>query len=1111
MVLRLLLCGAIVLAAQEITGSVTGIVMDPSGAAVPHAKVTIRDSERDQGVRTVTTDTAGKYAVLLPLGMYAVSVEAEGFRTETRTGIATRGGDDLKVDVTLAVAGRTDLVTVHETAAGVGAGQPATAIEVDGAEMREVPLGTRNYAQLAALMPGVTGDDTEEFYIGVSNPSGSPAVVSFSVNGQRSTSGSWTVDGADNADRGGNQSLVNYPSVDAIRQFSISRSPYSADMGRAGAQMNVATQGGASRYHGLLYEYVRNDALSANNWMNNANRVNVVDGTARVPQQRYNDFGFTLSGPVDVPWKKRERNRTFFLYSQEHRRLVNYRTFAPVVPDTQQLHGIFAKPVCVTFSGSTCTKTATTIANIDPVAAAYIKDIWSKLPLSATSNTIYAPERLTYGHDQEMVRIDHRVSERISTWGRMVYDSIPTVEPGGLFTGSTIPDGATTNTNAPGFGVSWHAVETLRPTMLNDMGVNFSRGTVDSTPAGLTSKDSATDIHVNLPYASTLGVVPAIALTGGTTLTGYGPYHSYSRNYNLFDDLTRVKARHTLRVGMTANRYQRKENAAGNNAGTLSFTTTGVPSGTDSFSQSWANFLLGNVAALTQNSKDLTPNLWAWQYEAYVQDDFRVAPRLTLSLGARWSHFGQPTDAYGELDNFDPWVWTQANAARINPATGLMVAGTGQSGNGIIVAGKTSPFGTRVTNTNGEDLAPRLGLAWDPWGRGHTVLRSGWGVYYDATLLGKYEQNIFTDPPFAQSISISNTTLANPSGGTVNVSLSPAMLHATAIPNRTPYTQHWSFDVQHEVSETMTVSVGYFGSKSTHLPGLVDINEAPPGWALAAGLKTGTGTIFTSTDAARINAVRPYLGYSAIDAVEDAFDSNYHSLQATLRKRLNNGGILSAAYTWSRNMTDSVSDGYSPPQNSYNWHEGEYGPAMLDRTQVLSVSYTYPLPFFRQTRGVAGLLLKGWEISGVTAYGTGLPYAVATSNVDPAGLGLIGVSVATDRPDQVCDANANAPHLVSGWFNTKCFAAVPSGVVRPGDAGRATIRGPGYGKWDATLAKNVRLSERFRLQVRCEGYNVPNHPSPAGFGSTNITSSQFGVITSFREARSLQLAGRVTF
>jgi hypothetical protein len=443
--------------------------------------------------------------------------------------------------------------------------------------------------------------------------------------------------------------------------------------------------------------------------------------------------------------------------------------------------------------------------------------------------------------------------------------------------------------------------------------------------------------------------------------------------------------------------------------------------------------------------------------------------------------------------------------------------------NGIIVGGKGSPFGAHVGNETYKNFAPRIGLAWDPFGTGKTSVRAGYGIYYDSGLYGTYEQNTFANPPYVSSISFSNGSFSNIGSGTQNVSASPLVLHATQISANIPYVQQFSLNVQQSFGKDMVLEVGYFGSKGTHLLGIVDVNEARPGVALAAGLHTVTAsnpTIFTTADDPRINAVRPYLGFNAINTLLTAFDSNYSSLQTQFRKTFRGAGQFNVSYTWSKNLTDNGSDRSNAPQNSYNWHDGEYGPYNGDRKHVLTLNYVYTLPVFKNSRSLLGLAFGGWQVSGLATFYSGAPFTVTTSSLDPGGLGLLGSSVASSRPDMICDPNANAPHAFSGvpstanlYFNTACFAAVPQYANRPGNAGRGVVRGPGFSNLDASLMKNFNiLSEgKAKLQVRLETFNTLNLVEPNGYASTNITVSSFGEISSFRAPRRVQLGAKINF
>ncbi len=1112
---------ALPLAAQDISGTIEGSVLDPSGAFVSGAKVTITNLDRNQVVRTVTTDASGAYAApFSPVGRYSVKVEATGFKSATRSDIVLNVNDDLKINIALEVGSVSESVNVTEASGGVELATAANTSTIEGTQVRELMLSTRNYEQLVSLAPGVTANSTDELYIGNSAPAGTAATIPYSVNGNRNSANNWTVDGADNVDRGSNLTLMTFPSVDSIDEFKVSRSLYTADTGRAGgAQISVVTRSGTTVFHGSLYEFVRNDAFNANNFINNANRVDVVNGKAQVPALRWNDFGGTIGGPVYIPGHyNKDKNRTFFFFSEEARRIITYTTFQPTIPTTGMVAGTFPTQVCIVYTTS-CQQTATQIAPslINPVSAEYVKDIYGKVALDPNSTTAgFFPQRNLFDSRQEIVRIDHRFTGRFNVWGKFENDNIPTTEPGGLFTGSNIPNGAITSTNSPGQAYVIHALATIRPDLINDAGFTYSHSAIDSDPQGLTAKVNSPDINVPEPFVNTQGVVPTVIFnssTTGSSIVGFGPYHEANRNYTGFDNATWIHGPHTIRAGVSVNRYQKKENAA-SGQGSFTFSSTGAPPGTTAFNQSFANFLLGNVSTFTQPSMDITPDLHAWQTEAWLQDDYRVTPQFTVYAGVRWSFFGQPEDSHGLLTNFSPAAFSAASAPKIDPATGNIVAGsvTLPYTNGIIIGDKTSPFGSKIAPDQYTNFAPRFGLAWDPFGTGKTSIRGGYGIYYDSSLFGIYEQSIFQNPPFVQSVTLSNAPFDNISAGTPPGTLSTVFARATQLPNLTPYVQQWSFGIQRDVYKGAILDVTYAGSKGTHLIGIVDINQAFPGVALAAGLHAADGkTVFTTADDPRINAVRPFTGYNAINAIESGFDSNYNALQVSLRKSLAAAGLFQLSYTWSKNLTDNASDRSNAPQNSYNWREGEYGPATLDRTQVLTINYVYTLPFFTRPANLAGHLLGGWELSGILSFYTGSPFTVTTSSVDPAGLGLLGNSAASARPDEVCDPAAGFTRSYSEWFNTACFQPVPQGQVRPGNAPRGAVRGPGYGNLDAALMKNFSIRERVKVQIRGEGFNLTNHTNPNGFGSTNNTSTLFGQITTFRAPRRLQLGAKLTF
>src|SRR5438128_9261631 len=405
--------------AQEVTGNITGAVVDASGAAIPNAKVTVTATAQGIVLRTLQTNDAGLYAAtLLPVGTYSVTVEAPGFKKVRRDGIELSANAKYTADFQLEVGDVTQEVTVVAAEVQVELQTAQISGLISGTQVRELALNNRHFAQLVALQPGVSSNLSDQIYLGTTNPSGGNNIVGVAVNGARQSENNWTVDGADNVDRGTNITIQQYPSIDAIEEIKLVRSPYSAEFGRAGGgQISVVTKSGTSDVHGSVYEFVRNDKLNANNFFNNLN------GNPR-PPLRYNDFGYTVGGPLYIPHAYDGRNKTFFFFSEEFRRVINYNAANAQIPTVDERQGIFANPVCTALSAdfSTCTDTGTRITNISPLAQAYVKDIFSKLPAPANGNNIFVPLRGVFNARQEIARIDHNVGSKLSLSGRFLHD-----------------------------------------------------------------------------------------------------------------------------------------------------------------------------------------------------------------------------------------------------------------------------------------------------------------------------------------------------------------------------------------------------------------------------------------------------------------------------------------------------------------------------------------------------------------------------------------------------------------------------------------------------------------------------------------------------------------
>jgi hypothetical protein len=1058
--------------AQETTGTITGTTSDQTGAVLPGVTVTLTNT--GTGLRrTLVTNDAGSYtAGALPIGAYEVTFELSGFQTVTARGITLHVNDRLQIDGHLSLGGVAESVNVT---AGRALVQPLAALQstITSREVKELPLNNRNFVQLATLAPGVSSDLSDEVGVGLTS------TVSISINGARRNAVNWLVDGVQNVDVGSNITLLSTPSLESIEEFKVITNGYAAEWPRSGGGIvNVITKSGSSIFSGSGYEFFRSDKLNANSYFRNLSTN--ADLNSHPPQLKYNNFGATVGGPV-MPEKM------FFFFSEEARRINR----AP-----SSLTANVYDPSWLTNAAD---PNYVAPALRDPNAVKLLA-LWPAPNVAGKTQFVNSQPNINNTR-QEVAKVDYDFNPNWRLTGRYSHDNSFTEEPSGLFLGSAIavPHVATTDTNVPGQVAAVVLRGILGASKMNELQFQFSSNTIsDVNPGG--TKNRQSDYGVTLADVfpgNAAGVIPFITVSGLTQVGANQLFNIAYRNYTVTDNLTWQHGSHSMKVGGLATFEQKNENAANQTQGNFSFDAGGGRTAFQNFMTGNADGLCGNNCAYSESQNDVTEHLRFHRYEMFAQDSWKPRSNITVDYGVRYSLYPPLTDKNNVLTNFSPALYNPANAPTCaNPACSLVTVGTGDPLNGIVVAGRNSPYGDAIYKFDKGDVQPRFGMTWDPAGDGKMIYRTSYGVYYDQALVGIFEQNAFTNPPYVNTINLLNARLSNPGAGTSPTTTGVVNLIGNGDDFKTPRTQQWNVGLVRQLYARGVVDVSYVGSHGDHLIRPIDINYPNPADVLRLG---------------SVNLARPYQGYGSITLRETTARSNYWGILTSFKHDAGAAGSLTVNYTLSRNRTDSTNDrdAIDIPQDPNNLAV-EYADARTDRRHILTANYVYMLPFFKDSDNA---LLKGilgeWQIAGITSINSGQPIPRISESTNGFLRG--------GRPNIVGDPAAGEQTANLYWFNPNAYAPAANGTY--GNSVRSEFRQPGRNQTDLSISKNWLFNRTQRIQFRADMINAFNHtqwfsdPSANGLDNTctvslttcNPPNDTFGQIIATHAPREIQL------
>ena len=1055
----ILLCAGSLLA-QSPTATLVGRIIDPSGASVPGARVSTVNANTGER-RFADSGQDGEYAIpSLAPGAYELTVEAQGFRPVNRTGLTLQVDQTARLDLQLTIGGGTEVVQVTADVPLVNVENASKGDVIVTEEITEMPLPSREFSDLAFLVPGVARE--------AQSGHGS----AFAVNGARTDNTNFVIDGFNNQNPRGAQPQAN-PPLDAMQEFKMQTSGYSAEFGRlAGGVMNMVLKSGGNQFHGALFEFLRNDALDARGFFD----------PAKTPLRR-NQFGASINGPI-------AKNRTFFLASWEAFRNRQIASRLARVPEmaartgdysadpTVLLKDPLAKGNCTAKDPGACFPgNRIPASRIHPVAAK-MTGHYPVPNLPGQKNNFYSSASDRDNWDSFLGKVDHRLFAQDSLSVRFMERINDNINP---FRGSDVPGfGSSMDQRQYLAGLTYTRI--FSPTVINEFRTGINRTRIDENPVSL-GRDYAADIGLPSSGDPRFSGYPRfqirdLAILGDSMNL---PIQARVNNYQWADTLTWVKQNHLLKFGTDILRSQFFE--PDNSLLRGNFVFQGRWSG-----DSYADFLLGFPNSTSRQLGSTPVYLFSTHYGFFAQDDWKLTPRLTLNLGLRYEITTPLTEKYGRMATFIPEAGKIIVADdRTTPDFARRVEAAGMTDK--IGAARDYGIPKGLVDTRYRRFAPRFGFAWRP-AAANLVVRGGYGIFFAGSLGQPIRNEMSAVFPFMVSETynrvqnnVNALTLSDPFPA--SRTQFDAVTNASGFEVHAPsqYLQSWNMTFERELGRQSAIEISYVGSKGTHLGRQYNINQPFRGPEYAQPWP------------------RPYPGLNNINYFSFGSNSTYNAATFTVRRRFSSGLFFRAHYVYGKSIDDASeisnagAGGYAGAQDARNL-KLERGRSDWDTGHSLLAAFSYDLPLG------SGRLLRGWQIAGTSRMYTGQPFTVRLSGVD-VNLGE------ANRPDRIAKGTVSDP-TPERWFDIAAFPAVPTGAFRFGNSGRNILDGPGSIGTNLSLLKRFPIRDRSYLQFRWEVFNATNHTN-FRLPENNANAPNAATIVEAGSARTMQVALRFVF